>query len=261
MRLDKFLAESDVGTRKIVRDYIKKGLVTVNKELILETAFEVTPNLDVVTFRGDNVTYQGKVYYMFHKPEGCITARKDDEHRTVLDYFPKENTKGLFPVGRLDKDTEGLLFLTNDGDFDYKMMNPEHEVDKTYVFWALGVISKEEQSKLEQGVVIGKDGTKTKPAVLKIRKAGIYEEYMEDMKIVHSHDMSLKRYDQPVIMGELTISEGRKHQVKRMLRAIGCYVVYLKRISIGSVMLDETLEKGKYRELTQKEVEALIHGN
>lgn len=263
MRLDKYLAESCVGQRKQVRGLIQAGRVTVNQMVILEAAYEVDENKDLVLFDGERIIHAGKKYYMFHKPAGCITARKDERHRTVLDYFEESEQPGLFPVGRLDKDTEGLLLLTNDGEFDYLLMNPKHHVEKTYYFWALGEISNEEKEALETGIMIREEGSLTKPASLTIDKTGFYDEYADLIDGEGSLTMNAKeksrQYRKPVVSGYLTITEGKKHQVKRMLRAVGCYVIALKRISIGKLSLDENLAPGQYRKLTEHEVELFLH--
>ncbi|AOR24650.1 pseudouridine synthase [Clostridium taeniosporum] len=253
MRLDKFLAESAIGRRKIVRTYIKKGLVKVNGNVITEPAVDINEHSDIIEYLNEKVIHKGKVYYMFNKPAGCITATKDNVHKTVFDYFDK-NMSGVFHVGRLDKDTEGLLLFTNDGEFEHKVMYPEKHVDKTYFFWALGCLSEENKRQLEEGVYIGQGKILTKPAKIDIYKSGVYKEFKDEIPI---DDLENKDC-QPVISGYLTISEGQKHQVKRMLKAVGCYVIYLKRISIGDLMLDESLEKGNYRNLTEAEIKKIF---
>mgnify|MGYP001160570396 CR=1 FL=1 len=258
MRLDKFLAESSVGRRKIVRTYIKEGMVKVNGEVIIEPAIEINEDSDVIEYLGTVVYYTGKVYYMFNKPAGYITARKDKAHKTVFDFFDDVNMKGVFHVGRLDKDTEGLLLFTNDGEFEHQLMYPQKHVEKTYFFWALGSLDKEDKKQLEQGIYIGKDEILTKPAKMEVQKCGMYKEFKHEIAIENLNNIDLNHYNQPIVSGYLTISEGRKHQVKRMLKAIGCYVVYLKRISIGGLMLDESLKKGQYRSLTEVEIQKLF---
>lgn len=258
MRLDKFLAEASIGMRKVVREYVKEGKVTVNDDVITIPATEIDENNDKVKYLGKEVIHTGKVYYMFHKPDRCITARYDLEYKTVLDYFDVTNIDGLFPVGRLDVDTEGLLFLTNDGDFNHQLMYPDKHVEKTYFFWAFGSLNEEDKKQLETGVCIGEDDKLTKPAKIVVEKEGMYDELKDQMLIGESINKKKNTYPRPVVSGYLTISEGKKHQVKRMLRAVGCFVVYLKRISIGDVVLDETLEKGQYRELTGIEVQKLM---
>jgi 16S rRNA pseudouridine516 synthase len=258
MRLDKFLAESSIGRRKEVRIYIKEGMVRVNEEVITEPATEIRESSDVIEYLGKVVAYAGKVYYMFNKPAGCITARKDAVNKTVFDYFEDVNMNGVFHVGRLDKDTEGLLLLTNDGEFEHQLMYPEKHVEKTYFFWALGSLEEDDKKQLEQGIYIGKGEILTKPAKIEVQKCGMYKEFKNEIPIENLHNIDSNQYNQPVVSGYLTISEGRKHQVKRMLKAVGCYVVYLKRVSVGGLMLDESLEKGEYRLLTETEVQKLL---
>ncbi|MBI6874563.1 pseudouridine synthase [Clostridium aciditolerans] len=258
MRLDKFLAESSIGRRKIVRTYIKEGMVKVNGEVITEPAIEIKESSDIIEYLDKVVAYTGKVYYMFNKPAGCITARKDTVNKTVFDFFDNVNMNGVFHVGRLDKDTEGLLLLTNDGEFEHQLMYPQKHVEKTYFFWALGSLEEEDRKQLEQGIYIGKGEILTKPAKIEVQKCGMYKDFKHEIPIDTLYNIDSKHYNQPVVSGYLTISEGRKHQVKRMLKAVGCYVVYLKRVSIGELMLDESLEKGQYRFLTEMEIQKLL---
>lgn len=264
MRLDKFLAESSLGRRKTVRTYIKDGMVKVNGEVITKPAIEIKEKSDVIEYLGKVIPYRGKVYYMFNKPAGYITARKDSINKTVFDFFHDVNMKGVFHVGRLDKDTEGLLLLTNHGEFEHHLMHPQKHVEKTYFFWALGSLDEEDRNQLEQGISIGKDEILTKPAKIEVEKYGTYKEHKNEiiikneMVIKNSRNLDSNHYNQPVVSGYLTIQEGRKHQVKRMLKAVGCYVVYLKRISIGGLRLDKSLKKGQYRSLTEGEVQKLL---
>lgn len=258
MRLDKFLAQSSVGRRKEVRVYVKEGMVKVNGDVITEPATEIKESYDVIEYLDKVVTYTGKSYYMFNKPAGYITARKDTANKTVFDFLDDVNMNGVFHVGRLDKDTEGLLLFTNDGEFEHQLMCPQKHVEKTYFFWALGSLSEEDRKQLEQGICIGKGEILTKPAKIEVQKCGIYQELKHEMAIENLHNIDSDIYSQPVVSGYLTISEGRKHQVKRMLKAVGCYVVYLKRVSIGGLMLDESLEKGQYRLLKETEIQKLL---
>ncbi|MBU3143198.1 pseudouridine synthase [Clostridium sp. CF012] len=258
MRLDKFLAGSDLGRRKKVRIYIEEGMVKVNGDVITEPAIEINESSDVIEYRGKAVKYNGKVYYMFNKPAGYITARKDTVNKTVFDFFENVNMNGVFHVGRLDKNTEGLLLLTNDGEFEHQLMYPQKHVEKTYFFWALGSLDEEDREKLGQGVYIGKGEILTKPAKIEVQKCGMYKEFKYEMPIENLCNIDSNHYNQPVVSGYLTISEGRKHQVKRMLKAVGCYVVYLKRVSIGGLMLDESMEKGQHRFLTTVEIQKLL---
>lgn len=254
MRLDKFLAQSQIGTRKIVRKYVMDGLVKVNGEVVSEPASDIDEGADIVEYGHDIIKLKEKVYYMFNKPEGCITARKDEHEKTVFDYFKGVNMDGIFHIGRLDKETEGLLLFTNDGDFNNKLMSPKYHVDKKYLFIALGTISEDDKRALESGVYIGKDEEITKPATLENIKSGLYNELEEELNLRKYYNINSEFYSKNVVYGYLTISEGRKHQVKRMLKSAGCYVIYLKRISIGALELDESLAMGEYRELSDEEI-------
>lgn len=254
MRLDKFLAEASIGTRKKVRNYVLEGKVTVNNQKTLEPAVEIDENTDIIKYLDHIVVHKGKKYYMFHKPAGCITAREDSVNTTVFDYFEKEdNLEGLFPVGRLDKDTEGLILLTNDGEFNHRLMYPDQHVEKTYFFWAFGNLDSKDRERLKIGISLGDDKALARAINIEVEDEGLYESLYSKMNIENITEKKKNLYQQQVVSGYITISEGRKHQIKRMLKAVGCYVVYLKRISIGSLILDETLEKGQYRELTEEE--------
>ena len=260
MRLDKYLSETSVGRRKEVRIYIKEGKVSVNNEVVLIPAQEVDEENDRIEYLGQEVAHNGKQYYMFYKPRGCITARKDQKHKTILDYFTEMNTDSLFPVGRLDKDTEGLLFLTNDGEFNHQLMYPDQHVEKTYYFWAFGTLNQEQINQLESGICIREKEPVTKPAKIEIMRTGLYCDLKSELQEFDYEKIEINKQNQSILEGRITISEGRKHQVRRMLRASGCYVVYLKRISIGMVGLDETLQRGQYREMTREEVTRLKNG-
>ncbi|MFV0341525.1 MAG: pseudouridine synthase [Anaerocolumna sp.] len=254
MRLDKILAESGVGTRKVVREYIIAGKVTVDNSIIMEPAAEIDEKISSIFCCGKHVIYPGKIYYMFHKPAGCVTARKDKLNQTVMDYFLEDCCNGIFPVGRLDKDTEGLLLLTNDGELDHKLMHPEHHMEKTYFFWAFGTLDDEAKNKLLSGVMIENDGEVAKALKIEVIEEGTYAAYEAVIALVSNRCVLMKDHNQPVVAGIITIAEGRKHQVKRMLKSVGCYVVYLKRNAIGQLSLDEKLDKGQYRKLTKEEL-------
>lgn len=258
MRLDKFLSESSIGRRKEVRLFIKDGKVTVNGKVETIPAIEIDEKNDIIEYLGKKVVHAGKVYYMFHKPTGCITARKDPTEKTVMDYFLTLNNEGLFPVGRLDKDTEGLLFVTNDGEFNHALMYPDKHVEKTYFFWAFGELTKEKVEKLSNGLYLENGEVLTKQSKVVIEKQGMFCDLQLEIPGNKYEKVKKNRDGMPVVAGYLTITEGRKHQVKRMLKAVGCYVIYLKRVAIGDVILDETLEKGNYRKLTKKEMESLM---
>lgn len=254
MRLDKFLAEASVGSKKVVRNFVKDGKVTVNNQVIVEPAANIEENTDVIRHLDKEIVHTGKRYYMFHKPGGCITAKKDLHCKTVMDYFGDANINGLFPIGRLDKDTEGLLLLTNDGDFSHRLMYPDKHVEKTYFFWAFGSLDFQSKEHLKMGIMIGEGEALAKAISIEVEEEGLYSELQFKIKQESIKDIRINPYHQPVVSGYITISEGRKHQVKRMLKAVGCYVVYLKRISIGGLKLDESLKKGQYRELTENEM-------
>lgn len=269
MRLDKYLTQSHIGTRKKVHGILSEGMVTVNGQRVTDATYDVDVNMDQVTCDGEIVKHAGTVCYMFNKPQGCVTARSDEKEKTVLSYFSEEETGGLFMVGRLDKDTEGLLLLTNDGALDHWLMNPEHHMEKTYFFWALGELSEEDVSKIESGIDIQsqytirqnerlnksdmKETKITKTAKLQILKQGMVHEFADEIPI--------PLHDDQVVSGLLTISEGKKHQVRRMLRAVGCKIFQLKRIAIGELQLDESLKPGEYRRLTDDEIGKLYKIN
>jgi 16S rRNA pseudouridine516 synthase len=196
-------------------------------------------------------------YYMFHKPKGAVTARRDERHGTVMDYFPEDDRDVLFPVGRLDKDTEGLLIVTDDGAFTYRLLSPASGISKTYFFYALGIPDGEKLAELSEGVSIYKNRTdKTAPAKIEITERTTLKE-ISDFIDYDAKTLLTRRGDLPCVGGFVTITEGKKHQVKRMVRYTGAKVVYLKRVSIAGVTLDEGLPLGKYRPLTDEELEIL----
>ena len=229
VRLDKFLCDMELGTRSEVKAFLKKGFVTVDGIIQKSPDFKIDPDTHEIAFQGKVLTYQEFYYYMLHKPAGVITATEDKVQKTVMSLLGEDARKDLFPVGRLDKDTEGLLLLTNDGELSHALLSPRKHVPKTYFVEVPEKLDLGQIEALELGVDIG-DDKKTLPAKVEI---------IDD---THIH---------------LTISEGRYHQVKRMLKAVGSEVLYLKRISFGALTLDESLEKGSYRALTEEEITAL----
>lgn len=228
MRLDKYLCETGLGSRNEVKAYLKKGLVTVNGETVKKSETKIDEKKDIVCFQEKPLRYEAFQYFLLHKPAGCVTAVKDDLSRTVMDYLPKERRKDLFPVGRLDKDTEGLLLITNDGALAHELLSPRRQIDKTYYARIDGPVDEEQVRLFRQGVDIG-DETKTLPAVLHILNSGTVSEI------------------------ELTIREGRFHQVKRMFEAVGRKVLYLKRLRMGTLTLG-SLPPGEVRILTDDEI-------
>ncbi|MCR5600108.1 MAG: pseudouridine synthase [Ruminococcus sp.] len=194
------------------------------------------------------------LYYMFNKPQGCVTARRDAVHRTVMDYFPAELTDRLHPVGRLDKDTCGLLIITDDGDLDMKIMQPEKHISKTYFFYAVGSISDEKIQLLENGIPMANFTTKNAVFCFgKEYRIRSLEEFIPDEK----HEKYMKNPEGPAFSATLTICEGKKHEIKRMLEAVGCKIFYLRRDRIGALSLDPSLKEGEYRQLTPNELKLL----
>lgn len=232
MRLDKFLTELGIGTRSEVKKILKTGQVSVNGVPAAKPELKIDENKDVVAYQGQILNYQQFEYYLFHKPAGCVTAVSDAQHKTVMDYMKDLKRKDLVPVGRLDIDTEGLLLITNDGMLSHELLSPTKHVPKTYYAKIDGVVTEEDVNLFKEGVDIGEKKL-TKPA---------------DLKIIVSDAVSEI---------ELTISEGKFHQVKRMFEAVDKKVIYLKRISMGSLVLDENLKPGTYRPLTSEEIEQL----
>ena len=194
------------------------------------------------------------LYYMFHKPAGCITARTDPKHATVLDFFPEELRTVIHPVGRLDRDTEGLLLLTTDGNFTNHLMSPDKHVEKKYEFIALGTLDENSIEELEQGIYFVGDDKLTKPCKITVTATSTLQETLPVLPVEPTKKTRKNRPDHPVTYGTMIITEGRKHHVKRLLKHAHCHVIYLKRTSIGNLLLDETLKPGEYRPLTKEEV-------
>lgn len=229
--MDKFLCERNIGTRSQVKTYIRQGLVTVNGKPATAADLKIDESSDIVTFQGRELHSQGFVYYMLNKPQGVVSATQDNTAKTVVELLKDCNLPrhGIFPVGRLDKDTEGLLLLTDDGELAHRLLSPKRHVDKTYLVTAEHPISPEDIEKLERGVDIG-DEHITMPAKVSLKTDSVFY---------------------------LTIHEGRFHQVKRMLQAVDNRVTALKRTEFGGITLDEGLKPGEYRELTEQEVTKL----
>lgn len=235
IRLDKFLSEMGVGTRQEVKQYIRKGKVEVDGEIAKRPELKVDETKANVTLDGERIGYASYVYYMLNKPSGVVSATEDKREKTVIDLIKGQKRKNLFPVGRLDKDTEGLLLITNDGDLAHQLLSPKKHVDKVYRARIEGQVTAEDAALFAKGLEIDdEDGAwRAMPAKLNILSSGPESEV------------------------EITIREGKFHQIKRMFEAVDKKVVYLKRLSMGSLRLDETLALGEYRELTEDEVQAL----
>ncbi len=231
MRLDKLLADAGCGTRSEVKNVIRKGSVRVNGAVQKNPDTQVSET-DSITYNNTPVIYERFVYYMLNKPAGVITATKDRNDKTVLDLLNGENVKGVSPVGRLDKDTEGLLILTNDGALAHRLLSPAHHVAKKYLVYLEHPVSKDDAALIESGLPIG-NGEKSGPAIL---------EQFEDADPCHVC---------------LTITEGKFHEVKRIFDAVQNRVLFLKRLSMGSLILDKTLATGAYRRLTAEEIKEL----
>ncbi len=227
MRLDKYLTASRIGSRSEVKDFIRKGLVTVNGAVCKAPSFHVGAD-DEVFVNSTPVTYREHVYYMLNKPKGYVSATEDNREKTVLDLFPAKLRKGLFPVGRLDKDSVGLLIITDDGELAHRLMSPKKHVDKRYLIRTDEPLTEADSRSFAEGIVL-LDGTRFKSAGLEISGSDPREAIV-------------------------TISEGKYHQVKRMTESCGKRVVFLKRLSIGNLNLDPELEEGSWRELSAEEV-------
>ncbi|WP_142427751.1 pseudouridine synthase [Enterococcus durans] len=240
MRLDKFLAEVGIGSRKEVKVLIKKGQIKVNEEVIKSDKFQVKEFDDQITYLDEPLVYQKDFYYVLNKPAGVISATQDNYEQTVMDLLSDEDYReDLFPVGRLDKDTEGLLILTNDGKLAHRLLSPKKHVEKEYFAKVKGVMTEEDIDSFARGLVIDK-GEQTLPAQLFIDS------------IDHEEETSTIR---------LILHEGKFHQVKRMVQAVGKEVTYLKRLRMGGFLLPESLDNGEYRELTEAELLQLQEQN
>lgn len=232
-RLDKILANMGYGSRKDVKKFIKDGLVKVNGETIKDNEFKVSPYEDEIIIRGEEVNYREYIYLLMNKPQGLVSSTDDPLTPTVIDLLDeKHQIYKPFPVGRLDKDTEGLLLISNDGKLAHELLSPKKHVDKTYYAEIDGTVEDDHIGIFEKGIILD-DGYKTLPAKLEIIESGIFSK-------VH-----------------LTIQEGKFHQVKRMFQALDMNVTFLKRISMGPLTLDKSLEPGEYRELTEEEIRLL----
>ena len=227
-RLDKFLCDLNIGTRSQVKVFIQKGQVTVNDEIIKKPEHKVFEN-DTVCFQGQALSGKQYAYYMLHKPAGIISATEDKLQATVIDYFKEEPCKNLYPVGRLDKDTEGLLLITNDGEMGHRLLSPRHHIPKTYYVELAHSVNDEQIHLLETGIDIGEKKLTLPAKIQTITGNTLY----------------------------ITITEGKFHQIKRMFEVVENKVMYLKRISMGELSLDESLPKGQYRRLTQDEISYL----
>ena len=236
MRLDKFLVACAVGSRTEVKNFLKSGRVTVNGKKEKSAKLQINEETDEICFDGQKLEYEEFVYYMMNKPQGVISATEDPKHKTVLDLLDDyARAKEVFPVGRLDIDTHGLLLLTNDGKLAHALLSPKRHVDKTYLAQVKGMMKDADVETFAQGIPL-KDFT-CQPAKLEL------------VSIDREKDQSLVR---------VTIAEGKFHQVKRMVAYCGKEVVGLKRLTMGTLTLDEDLQRGEWRRLRKEELEGLL---
>ncbi len=237
MRLDKYLADMGKGSRSQLKEAARKGRIRVNGVVVKKADTKVDVEADTIVFDGAVVSYVTMEYYMLNKPQGVVSATEDNQYQTVIDLIEGKNRKDLFPVGRLDIDTEGLLLITNDGPLAHRLLAPKKHVDKIYYAVCEGHVPDSAIAAFADGILLP-DGLKCLPAALEI----------------------LTRKDEDgrtVSEVKLTIREGKFHQVKRMMEAVGCPVLFLKRLTMGPLSLDETLKPGAYRPLTEEELELL----
>ena len=234
IRLDKLLGEMGAGTRSQIKERAKKGRIRVNGQTEKKADRKIDQDADLVEIDGKPVVYEAFEYYLMNKPSGVISATEDSRHTTVLDLLPQAKRKDLFPVGRLDIDTEGLLLITNDGALAHRLLSPKKHVDKVYLASLKGTLPTDAVSQVKEGLIL-EDGTKTLPA---------------DLEILHE--------EKGTCQIRLTLHEGKFHQVKRMAIALGCEVTYLKRLSMGPLTLDEGLKPGESRPLTLEERKKLM---
>ena len=232
IRLDKYLADMQVGTRSEVKKLIRAGKVMLDGHVCKNADEKFDPEQTEVMAEHVLVGYAAYEYFMLNKPKGCVSATEDSRYPTVIDYITEHKRKDLFPVGRLDLDTEGLLLITNDGALSHELLSPSKHVAKTYEAKIDGIVTDEDVDLFARGMDIGEKKL-TKPAKLVILKANVI-----------SHV-------------QITICEGKFHQIKRMFEAVGKPVLELKRLSMGTLTLDEALAPGEYRPLTEAEIEAL----
>lgn len=235
LRLDKYLCDMQIGSRAEVKGLIKKKRIKVNEETVTKPELKIDTDNDIIKFDDEVINYQEYEYFMLNKPQGVISATNDKSDKTVIDLIKDAKRKDLFPVGRLDKDTEGLLLITNDGELSHNLLSPKKHVDKTYFAKVKGHITDEEVLKFKNGLVVDETFT-AKPARL--------------------HVLEFNDADNTTDI-QITIHEGKFHQIKRMFEAVGSEVLYLKRLSMGTLLLDKNLMPGEYRKLSQEEINAL----
>ncbi|MDI4644943.1 pseudouridine synthase [Cohnella hashimotonis] len=284
MRLDKMLGNLGYGTRSGLKALVRQGAVTVNGVRVKDPGLQIDPHADEVVLEGERIVYRDTVYVMLHKPAGFVSATEDNRERTVLELLPEAlRVFTPFPVGRLDKDTEGLLLLTNDGKLSHELLSPRKHVPKVYQALVAGQVGSADIATFATGVTLD-DGYVTLPAELRVLASPKHEADLEAegaagiarASSTFTMDQAFERLDafpalranrtswqeavaagEPLSWIELTIAEGKYHQVKRMFEAVGKKVLYLRRIEMGPLPLDESLAPGQWRELTEDELERL----
>ncbi len=266
MRLDKFLVDFNIGSRSEVKEYIKKGMVCVNDIIEKKADCKIKEELDIISFRGKVLSYEPYSYYLLHKPKGVVSATNDNIFETVIDLLKEEQKKDLFPVGRLDKDTEGLLLITNDGMLAHRLLSPKKHVSKMYFATIAGKVEEAQIKAFLEGIDIKDEKitlpaqlrviTKTSTGELEVSNFGLQPELIDKQRILNlvQQHVELKEEESYVLV---TITEGRFHQIKRMFEAFSQEVIYLKRISMGNLWLDEDLKAGEYRKLSASEIEGI----
>jgi 16S rRNA pseudouridine516 synthase len=235
-RLDKILSNLGYGSRKEIKALVKAGAVIVDEKVVKDNGMQLDPEKSKIVVNGEELTYRKYIYLMMNKPDGVISATFDNKDETVIDLlYPEHQVFNPFPVGRLDKDTVGLLLITNDGELNHKLISPKWHVDKVYYAEIDKKVNEDDIERFKEGIELD-DGYKCMSAKLEIEEAT-----EEGSKVL------------------VTVQEGKYHQVKRMFEAVGKNVVYLRRIKFGNLPLDEDLEEGEYRELTEEELNVLIN--
>lgn len=254
LRLDKYLADMGICTRSEAKKLLKCSFVAVNGKTEKDPSTKVDPKKDSVTFKGEKISYQKYFYYMLNKPAGCVSATRDGLSETVIEFLKGEPTRDLFPVGRLDKDTEGFLLITNDGMLAHNLLSPKKHVNKTYFAFVDKPLSDSEIESFKTGLDIG-DETPTLPAGLEVINNDEAKAFLEGATALAMEDF---KYEAAY---KVTLKEGRYHQIKRMFEHFGSLVTYLKRVSMGPLYLDDSLKPGEYRQLTVEEVTDLQNAN
>lgn len=263
MRLDKLLGNMGFGTRSSLKAAVKQGAVQVNGQRAKDPGMQIDPLKDRVEWNGEEVRFRETIYVMLNKPAGVVSATEDTRDRTVLDLLNDEmKARALFPVGRLDKDTEGLLLMTNDGKLAHDLLSPRKHVPKTYRALVAGSVGEEEAAALRRGVELD-DGYVTLPAELRVlatapsSEADRHPDMAEPFVRMPTGRIERTQAADAVQWIELTIREGKYHQVKRMFEAVGSSVMYLRRVSMGPLQLDPALPFGAWRELTDAELDSV----